>query len=130
MSKRRIALSKRRIALLTTILFLTLACLVSSVASATTTLGDLVSDPNANLMTPDGVLTFENFDVTLTLTLAPVYNGNPNILAGLNLDIFEVEVFDSSFGFRILELDGPISAFAGTIGNMVIEFDVVASDGW
>ena len=110
--------------ILTATLSLLFACLTVGAASATT-LGDL-DGTGASISTADGVLTFENFEVTL----APSYEGDINILADLDLDIFELEVFDGGFGFRILELDGPISAFSGTVGNMVIEFDVVAAAGW
>jgi hypothetical protein len=105
------------------VLSLILACLLASPA-ASLTLGDLAN--GAPLSTLDGALTFDNFVVTLD----PIYDGSPNLLAGLDLDNFEVEVFDSSFGFRVLELDGPMSAFPSTVGNMVIEFDVMASAGW
>jgi len=107
----------------TTLLSLFLACLLSSPASSLT-LGDLVA--GGSVSTLDGALTFDNFVVTLD----PIYDGSPNVLAGLDLDIFDVEVFDSSFGFRILELDGPMSAFSSNVGNMVIEFDVAAASGW
>jgi hypothetical protein len=83
-------------------------------------LADLVA--GGSIASADGSLIFDEFVVELP----DVVGGRANSLAGLDLDIFQIETFERSFGLQVFEMDGPISALMGQAGQMVIGFRVLA----
>ena len=111
----------RRAAVCLTALLLTFGLVPSASALS---LGDLVG--GGTITSGDGSLTFSNFAVDIP---DPVGGGRTNSLTGIDLDIFQINVFQQSFGFQVLELDGPFSAQNGGIGVMALRFDVVATAG-
>lgn len=93
--------------------------------AAALTLADL--DAGASLASVDGTLTFQNFDVTLPATVG----ASPNAFAALDLSTIEVEALPTNgFGFRVIEFDSPLVAVGEQVGQLVIDFDVVASPGF
>jgi hypothetical protein len=96
------------------------ALLLLPSGAAALTLADLHA--GASLVTADGALTFENWQVT---TPDPVGSFS-NSFVGLDLSLFEVEVVADGVALKVLETDGPLAVFGGLVGQLVIDFDVVA----
>ena len=93
--------------------------------AAALTLADL--DAGASLASLDGSLTFQGFNVTLPATVG----ASPNAFASLDLSTIEVEALPTNgFGFRVIEFDSPLVAVGEQVGQLVIDFDVVASPGF
>jgi hypothetical protein len=90
-----------------------LALLLLPGGAAALTLAEL--DGGASLATADGALSFENWSVTAS-----------DAFAGIDLSLFEVEIITDGVALKVLETDGPLAAFGGLVGNLAIEFDVVA----
>ncbi len=76
------------------------------------TLGDLVNGTPGSFTSEDGVLTFSDFGVVLTGSLAT-----------FDLDNVQIMLTESGFGFSMV---GGLSANDGEIGDMVVMFDVVS----
>lgn len=86
------------------------------------TLADLAG--GASISTPDGTLTFHDFEVTLPGTVGTATNA----FAGLDLSIIEVEALPSAgFGFKVLEFDAPLVVALDQIGQMVVAYQVTAN---
>lgn len=93
--------------------------------AAALTLADL--DAGASLSSLDGTLTFQGFNVTLPATVG----ASPNAFAALDLSTIEVEALPTNgFGFRVIEFDSPLVAVGEQVGQLIIDFDVVASPGF
>jgi hypothetical protein len=95
------------------------ALLLLPAAAGALTLADL--DAGAGLTSADGRLTFQNWSVT---TPDP-FDGSPNSLVGIDLGFFQVDLAQDGLVLKVLETAGPLVAFDGRVGNLVIEFDVV-----
>lgn len=86
------------------------------------TLADL--NAGASLSSLDGTLTFQDFSVTVPATVG----ASANAFLGLDLALIEVEALPTNgFGFRVIEFDSPLVAVGDEVGQLQIEFTVVAS---
>jgi hypothetical protein len=83
-----------------------------------------LADLNAGASFSDGTLSFTDFSVTLPAMVGSA----PNVLASVNLALFEVELLPASgFGFRVLEFDIPLVAAGDQVGQMLIDYRVTAN---
>ena len=76
------------------------------------TLGDLVNGTPDSFTSEDGVLTFSDFGVVQT-----------GSLASFDLDNVQIMLTESGFGFSMV---GPLSANDGEIGDLFVTFDVTS----
>lgn len=99
--------------------------LIAAAPSHALTLADL--NAGASFGSVDGTLTFQDFTVTIPATVG----ATANAFLGLDLALIEVEALPTNgFGFRVIEFDAPLVAVGDEVGQLLIDYRVVANPAY